>query len=88
MSDPLRIALVAEGPTDGVVVTAALRSFLGERVFVLNQIFPEGSNSFGEMGTGWVGVYRWCHQAARRGGGRLATDHLSVPELRHSGPAP
>ncbi len=76
MSDPLRIALVAEGPTDGIVIEAALRSMLNDRPFVLKQIFPEGSESFGELGTGWVGVYRWCHQSAKRGQGSLAGDHL------------
>jgi hypothetical protein len=76
MSDPLRVALVGEGPTDGVIIEAALRSMLQERPFVLQQIFPEGSASFGELGTGWVGVYRWCHQSARRGGGRLQNDAL------------
>ncbi len=76
MSEPLRVALVAEGPTDGVVIEAALRAILGERPFVLKQIFPEGSISFGEMGTGWVGVYRWCHQSARRGTGRVSSDEL------------
>ncbi len=76
MSDPLRIALVAEGPTDGVVIESALRAILNERPFVLNQIFPAGSASFGELGTGWIGVYRWCHQSALRGGGGLAGDQL------------
>ena len=76
MSDPLRIALVAEGPTDGVVIEAALRSMLNTRPFVVNQIFPEGSTSFGELGTGWVGIYRWCRQSAKRGNGQLQTDAL------------
>lgn len=76
MSEPLRVALVAEGPTDGVVIESALRAMLGERPFVLKQIFPEGSTSFGEMGSGWVGVYRWCHQSAKRGKGRLSEDAL------------
>src|SRR6266496_2182734 len=76
MSDPLRIALVAEGPTDGVVIEAALRAVLDERTFVLKQIFPEGSTSFGELGSGWIGVYRWCHQSARRGNGALSRDKL------------
>ena len=57
MSDPLRIALVAEGPTDGVVIESALRSMLDERPFVLKQVFPEGSISFGELGGGWIGVF-------------------------------
>jgi hypothetical protein len=76
MSEILRIALVAEGPTDGVVIGAALRSMMKERPFVLQQIFPEGSVGFGELGSGWVGVYRWCHQSAGRGGGRLRDDAL------------
>lgn len=76
MSEVLRIALVGEGPTDGVVIESALRSILGERPFVLKQIFPEGSNSFGTLGTGWVGVYRWCHQSAKRGRGSLSGDEL------------
>ena len=68
MSEPLRIALVAEGPTDGIVIEAALQAILYKRSFILKQIFPEGSDTFGEMGTGWAGVYRWCRQSARRGG--------------------
>ena len=76
MSDPLRIALVAEGPTDGIVIEAALRSMFNDQPFVLKQIFPEGSVTFGTMGGGWVGVYRWCHAAATRGGGRLSGDQL------------
>jgi hypothetical protein len=76
MSDPLRIALVAEGPTDGVVIESALKSMLEGRPFVLKQIFPEGSTSFGELGTGWVGVYRWCRQSSRRGNGALSNDKL------------
>ena len=68
MSEPLRIALVAEGLTDGVVIEAALQAILCGRPFILKQIFPEGSDTFGEMGAGWVGVYRWCRQSARRGG--------------------
>lgn len=76
MSEALRIALVAEGPTDGVIIEAALKSILRERSFVLQQIFPETSIGFGQLGTGWVGVYRWCHQAALRGNGRLQDDAL------------
>lgn len=76
MSDPLRIALVAEGPTDEVVIEAALRSMLGERPFVLKRLFPEGSAAFGPMGTGWIGVYKWCHAVAKRGGGRLSGDEM------------
>jgi len=76
MSDPLRIALVAEGPTDRIVIEAVLRAVLDDRTFVLKQLQPEGSLAFGEFGGGWTGVYRWCKQAAKRGRGRLARDGL------------
>ncbi|NCP29895.1 MAG: hypothetical protein GW911_09770 [Armatimonadetes bacterium] len=76
MFDPLRIALVAEGPTDRVVVEAAVNAMLPDRPFVLTQVQPEGSLVFGELGGGWVGVYRWCKQASARGGGRLSDDAL------------
>ena len=76
MSRQLRIGLVAEGPTDGVVIKAALNAMLGEGTFVLTQLFPETSVAFGPMGTGWAGVYRWCHASAKRGGGKLSGDRL------------
>lgn len=76
MSDPLRIALVAEGPTDRIAIEAVLRAMLAERPFVLTQSQPEGALVFGELGTGWVGVYRWCKQAVQRGNGHLAGDRL------------
>jgi len=74
MSEPLRIALVAEGPTDGVVIRAAVRSILGSGDFVLTQLQPEESLAFGQEGTGWVGVYRWCKQRAQRGAGQILGD--------------
>lgn len=76
MSEPVRIALVAEGPTDGVVIKAAVRSILGSENFVLTQLQPEESVAFGRVGTGWVGVYRWCKMSAERGGGQIHGDAL------------
>jgi hypothetical protein len=76
MSEALRIALVAEGPTDRVVIEAALQAMLPNRSFVLKQLHPEGSLAFGALGAGWVGVYRWCKQSARRGNGRIRGDQL------------
>lgn len=76
MSEPVRVALVAEGPTDAVVVEAALRSIIAGREFVLTQLQPEHSDAFSELGTGWGGVYRWCKQATRTAGGRLGNFEL------------
>ncbi|HEY1049086.1 MAG TPA: hypothetical protein VGE39_05000, partial [Prosthecobacter sp.] len=76
MSRPLRIALASEGPTDHVVIQAALEAMLNGRSFVLEQVFPETSVAFGTMGTGWAGVYRWCQASAKRGGGKLSNDKL------------
>src|SRR2546427_644380 len=76
MSEPLRVALVAEGPTDKVVLESALISILGGRSFILKQLQPEESLPFGRVGTGWVGVYRWCRQTVARSGGPLRNDVL------------
>jgi hypothetical protein len=76
MSEPLRVAFVGEGPTDMIVVKAALTAILAGRNFILRQLQPEESSTFGPIGTGWVGVHRWCNQAAARAGGRLRDDVL------------
>ncbi len=78
MSEPLRVAVVAEGPTDGIVIRAALAAILPDRPFVPVQLQPEGSLAFGSTGGGWSGVYRWCKQAVRRGSGRLSGDLLTL----------
>ncbi len=76
MSDPLRIAVVVEGPTDYVFLGAAVRSLLGEREFEFHLLQPEFSELAGFQGgataLGWAGVYRWCRQTADEGGGRLS----------------
>jgi hypothetical protein len=76
MSEPLRVALVGEGPTERVVIESALASILRDRPFILQQLQPEESLPFGPIGTGWVGVYRWCRQAVARSGTSLRHDIL------------
>jgi len=82
MSSTLRIALVAEGVTDYVVLKAAVESMLNGQSFDMKLLQPEGSVAFigqgdaGPFGGGWKGVYRWCDQAADRGGGTLSGDPL------------
>jgi len=63
MSD-LRVALVAEGPTDAIVIEAALKALL-PRPFVLTQLQPESIRPW--LGEGWGGVLRWCRDFATRG---------------------
>ena len=76
MSEPLRVALVAEGPTDRLVIEAAVGSILGANPFVLKLLQPEESLPFNQLRGGWSGVYYWCIQAAARAGGRLRDDPL------------
>lgn len=76
MSDSLRISLVVEGPTDHVIISAVLENLLGDKSFVATQLHPETSAAFGETGTGWGGVYRWCQQAKEQGGGALRNNLL------------
>lgn len=75
MSEPLRVALVVEGPTDRIVIYAAISQILNERNFVVTQLFPEESLAFGKLGTGWGGVYKWCKRAVERDGS-LSNDPL------------
>lgn len=66
----LRVALVAEGTTDAVVIEAALRVL--SRSFVLTQLQPELTRP--KLGNGWGGVLRWCLDFATRGHARLEDD--------------
>lgn len=70
MSD-LRIALVAEGPTDAVAIEAALRATLG-RSFILTLLQPEATRP--QIGTGWCGVLKWCREFAARPAASLEAD--------------
>jgi hypothetical protein len=63
MSD-LRIGLVAEGPTDYVVVEASLRSIL-PNPFTLVLIQPDATRR--GMEGGWCGVLKWCRDLHSRG---------------------
>lgn len=59
MSNPsLQIRIICEGPTDFVVLRAAIRHTLGDN-HVITQAYPEFSKGFGHVGgygTGWKGV--------------------------------
>jgi hypothetical protein len=70
MSD-LRVALVAEGPTDAIVIGAALKALL-PRSFVLTQLQPEPTRP--KLGAGWGGVLQWCRDFATRGHLRFEDD--------------
>ena len=77
MSEPLRVAIAVEGPTDAVVLESILNALLPDTDFVLQTLQPEGSLAFGAgpssvTGAGWVGVYRWCRQSALEGGGSVS----------------
>jgi hypothetical protein len=78
MSEPLRVALVAEGPTDRIVIEAAIGSILGATPFILKQLQPEESLALSQLRGGWGGVYHWCRQASARAGGALRHDPLFV----------
>lgn len=71
MSD-LRIALVAEGPTDRIILEKALEAVLKERSFVLQQLQSE--NLKPKLGGGWCGALRWCQAARTRHRGPLDDD--------------
>ena len=73
MSEPLRVAAVVEGLTDKIVLQAILRAVLpADTDFGLDMLQPEGSVTFGTMGGGWGGVYRWSRQRVQEGGGSVS----------------
>lgn len=72
MSEPLRVALVAEGNTDAVIIEAALKATLGDLEFILTLLQPEPTRP--KMGGGWAGVFKWCREFAGRGSPCLELD--------------
>lgn len=75
MSEPVRVGVVAEGPTDFILIREIVSRILGTNV-VMRLLQPEGSIAFGPVGGGWTGVFGWCKQAASRGSGQLGSDSL------------
>ncbi len=74
MSNAVRIAIVAEGKTDFVVICAAIEAILQGVDFepvLLQPDYPVGDQA-GPTGEGWGGVYRWCEQARSQGNGHVS----------------
>ncbi|ABK98171.1 hypothetical protein [Pelobacter propionicus] len=71
MSESLRIALIAEGPTDKIVIEAALKAIL-QQPFVLIPLQPEPTRP--DLGGGWCGVLKWCREFRARGYGSFEED--------------
>lgn len=71
MSD-LRMALVAEGKTDRILIEAALKAILAPRRFTLALLQPEATRP--TMGEGWCGVLKWCRDTGRRHPASLDSD--------------
>ena len=80
MSEPLRIAMVVEGPTDFIVLDAVISSLLPDREIEFQSLQPEFSAAFqvqpGPTGLGWPGVYRWCAQVTNEAQGRVSDSSL------------
>ena len=75
MSKPVRVAFVMEGPTDYVVLRAAVRALLDGRDFEATNIWPElDENLRPKTEGGWGGVYKWCRQVLEQVEGP-ARDH-------------
>ena len=73
MSNPVRVAVAVEGPTDAIVLQAILKCILGSIEFEFQILQPEGAASISlpSAGVGWGGIYRWCRQSATKGGGSV-----------------
>ena len=77
MFEPIRVAVVVEGPTDVVVIEAAVDAVLGGVEFELQVLQPEASVAFNGAARsdsgGWHGVFQWCRQASMEGGGSVSS---------------
>lgn len=71
MSEPLRVGLVVEGPTDRIVFEAALPTILGHEV-VSTRLQPTDQSVAlshgGPAGFGFRGVLGWCEDVTSQGG--------------------
>jgi len=76
MSDPIRLAIVAEGSTDRIVIEAIATALVPDRDFVVTQLQPLASDAIAPLGRGWTGVYQWCKQAIGQTGGTIHQDPL------------
>ena len=77
MSEPLRVAIAVEGPTDAIVLESILKALLPDTEVVLDRLQPEESLAFDPQSSrltvgGWVKLYRWCRQSALEGGGSVS----------------
>ncbi|MCX7047169.1 MAG: hypothetical protein NTX50_16985 [Candidatus Sumerlaeota bacterium] len=84
MSDPRRINVVCEGPTDFIVIKSVLRYVLKERDFIPTQIQPETSRyagSVGVFGGGWKGVRAWCESMKAESGCVSQSSAMLLPEI-------
>ena len=57
------IGIVSEGPTDHMVLKAAIDRITGEENRYLS-LQPE-PDMMGRFGNGWKGVWRWCKETGR-----------------------
>lgn len=71
MSETLRIALIAEGQTDMVIIEAALKAIL-PRPFVLTLLQPEATRP--DVKGGWGGVLKWCRKFRTSGYASIEED--------------
>ena len=60
----LRIALIAEGATDLIIIEAALKAII-KPPFILNLLQPEATRP--DIGGGWCGVFKWSHTFKQKG---------------------
>lgn len=79
MSDELKIALVAEGTTDYIIIDELINAILGNKNYVISLLQPllsEALIPLNEREGGWGGIYRWCEQTKTILGGSIKNSPL------------
>jgi hypothetical protein len=81
MSEPVRVGVVAEGPTDHLVIEQVVAAHFGPREVEYAALQPELSAAFtaveSDFGFGWGGVFRWATQVREEGGGSFSNSYLA-----------
>jgi len=81
MSSLPRIAFVAEGPTDLILLQAAVRALLGGKDFEPVYLAPTVDESLrAKSASGWGGVYFWCRQIVEQAAGPARNNPLFAME--------
>lgn len=75
-SRPLKIGIVAEGPTDLIMLESAIKTIMKQycanQEYTLDSLQPEVDANMNQLsGSGWPNVYKWCRECVEMANGPI-----------------